>query len=240
MKNSIFIAATAACALSVGHPAAAQSVVMSRPAVVMSGPVTHSGVRLAARDAAATVLYDQTANPSGVGLLSQKFEPAFKVDNSQIADDFTVPSGTSWTVSEVDVIGAYDGGTTTATSENVFFYKSKKGLPGAKVASFKAVKGTDTTGSFAITLPQTVKLSAGTYFVSVQINMPFNGSGGPTDWLWETNKPGGTKFGKPAVFENPLNGTQTGCVTWTVTTTCGNGGQGAGQLFTILGQTPSK
>ena len=233
MKNSIILAATAACALSVGLPVAAQT-------VVASGAFVLNEASFVGRDAKAKVLYKQTANASSVGILSQKFEPAFAVDDAQAADDFTVPSGKNWTVSEVDAIGAYSGGTTTATSENVFFYKTTKGLPGAKVATFLNVKGTDTKGAFAIKLPKTVKLSAGTYFVSVQINMPFNGSGGATTWVWGLNTAGGKALGNPAVFENPKNGLQTGCTKYTVEANCGAAGQGTGHLFSILGQTLGK
>ena len=234
MKNSIIFAATAACALSVGLPAAAQT-------VVTSGAAVHNEASFPGRDAKAKVLYNQLGHGTGGSILSQKFEAAFAIDDSQAADDFTVPTGKNWTVSEVDVVGYYSaGGGGVATSENVFFYKTAKGLPGAKVATLLNVKGTDTKGSFAIKLPKTVKLSAGTYFVSVQINMPFNGSGGPTEWSWGLDATGSKPLGNPAVFENPNNGLQTGCTKYTVQATCGAAGVGTGQLFSILGQTLGK
>ena len=82
------------------------------------------------------ILYDQydnaTTNPP-VDITSQDFEASFDQYDSQAADDFVVPSGQTWTITEVDVMGEYSGG--PAASFNVYFYQDSGGLPGTLVAS---------------------------------------------------------------------------------------------------------
>src|SRR5437764_1625977 len=49
-------------------------------------------------------LYDQNDNDNGVGIVSDDFDSgSFDSYDSQIADDFKVPKGTTWKVKEVDV-----------------------------------------------------------------------------------------------------------------------------------------
>ena len=54
------------------------------------------------------VLYDQydnaTATPP-VDITSQDFEASFDAFDNQAADDFVVPVGETWNVTEVDVLG---------------------------------------------------------------------------------------------------------------------------------------
>ena len=60
-----------------------------------------------ARPQSTIVLHNQNNDASGFGNVSQKFDTAHASDNSQGADDFTVPSGKTWTITEVDVTGFY-------------------------------------------------------------------------------------------------------------------------------------
>src|SRR5438105_12539839 len=46
-------------------------------------------------------LYDQYNNPGTNATVSQDFEPANAAFNNQLADDFPVPSGQNWQVTEV-------------------------------------------------------------------------------------------------------------------------------------------
>ena len=154
-----------------------------------------------ARPQSTIVLHNQNNDASGFGNVSQKFDTAHASDNSQGADDFTVPSGKTWTITEVDVTGFYStssggAGGGPATSENVIFYKNTvnskhQNVPGAKVKSV-TLKGTDTSGKFVISGITGVKLAAGHYWVSVQANMSFSTG----LWLWESRT---VQSGSPAV-----------------------------------------
>ena len=67
--------------------------------------------------------YDQTDNGSvGTGSVSQNFETANDAFDNQVADDFVVPAGQTWTIQQVNVTGSYFNGNGPATSVNVFFY----------------------------------------------------------------------------------------------------------------------
>ena len=129
-------------------------------------------------------LYDQNAHDTSSGLISQNYtaQDSDQFD-SQGADDFKVPAGHTWKITEVDVTG--NG---SAASENVFFYKTKHGLPGKLVAACNSLGGKGNgSGSFAIKLPKScpVKLKEGHYWVSVQANQLTDG--GFFEWHWEEN-----------------------------------------------------
>jgi hypothetical protein len=85
-----------------------------------------------------TVLYDQYDNFSTEktpNIPSQDAETALDFFDSQAADDFIVPAGQTWQVTEVDVLGEYDSAG-PAASFHVFFYENGAGdLPGILVAS---------------------------------------------------------------------------------------------------------
>ena len=79
------------------------------------------------------VLYDQYDNFStekAPNIPSQDAETPLDFFDSQAADDFIVPAGQTWQVTEVDVLGEYDS-TGPAASFHVFFYENGAGnLPG--------------------------------------------------------------------------------------------------------------
>jgi hypothetical protein len=180
---------------------------------------------------ASSVLYDQSSNDSGIGIVSQNFESSFDIYDSAAADDFTVPKGSKWTVSEVDAFGVYFNGSGPANSEHVTVYKNKRGLPGKMVADYAELSGTDSFGSFVIALPgHGLKLKAGTYWLSVVANLDFSAGG---EWGWENQS---TVEGMAAVWENPGDGFATGCTTWTTETTCIADGQGD-HMFTLRGKS---
>ena len=225
---------TSAVAAAVFLPGLAQAQVLPAQSLQASsgGTVATAGGSVALSNAA-TVLYNQTANPSGDGDVSQKLE--IKADDDQIADDFTVPSGKTWTVSQIVAVGLYGLTTTSARadSENVFLYKATAaGLPGLKIMQLNNVKGKDTNGTFALTLPKPVALKAGTYFVSVQANMNYETQG---VWNWEVTNAGTKAKGFSGVIRNPGNGLSTGCTKWTAINSCTLHPHGVDFLFKILG-----
>src|SRR4029077_6962957 len=83
------------------------------------------------------VLYDQINNPAPTpgGVTSQDFEAANDPFDASAADDFVVPSGQTWNITEVDVAGEYSVGGGPAASFNVIFYADSATLPGAVVAT---------------------------------------------------------------------------------------------------------
>lgn len=60
-----------------------------------------------------------------------------------------------------------------------------------------------------------MKLKPGHYWLSVVANA----SAGDGEWFWE-NQTLGTTEGDPAVWQNPGNGWNTGCTSWTVESQC--------------------
>jgi hypothetical protein len=184
------------------------------PFAAQAGPVlsVHGAPKAAASPAAhpdAGVLYDQTANDSGIAVVSQNFESSFDAYDSQAADDFMVPAGQVWRVTEIIATGAYFNGAGLARDENVTFYKGKvRGAPGKILHQANAVQGKDNgTGTFTIKLPW-FQFWPGTYWVSVQANLDFLVGG---EWGWENQT---TSEGAPAMWQNPGNGFGTGCTTY--------------------------
>jgi hypothetical protein len=179
---------------------------------------------------ASTVLYTQNGRQLAGGIPSQNFEESYDRYDSRSADDFQVPKGKTWTISEVDVIGAYFDGVGLAVSENVTFYTNAGGLPGAIVKDYTGLPGSDNgSGALNIKIPKT-KLKTGTYWVSVQVNMDFSSGG---EWAWKSQD---TSVGLPAAWENPNDGFGTGCTTYTAEFSCFDDGFGD-HLFTLKGKS---
>jgi hypothetical protein len=165
----------------------------------------------------AKLLYSQNSNDAGNFIDSQNFTSDFSPTyNNQGADDFVVPKGSAWTISEIDVTGAYFNGSGPAISENIIFYKDKKSEPGIPVknGSFKNLNGSGGP-NFVIKLPRKgIELRAGKYWVSVIANIGFDGGG---QWGWEVN---GAQHGNEAMWQNPDNGFGTDCITWKTIESC--------------------
>jgi hypothetical protein len=226
MTKTIFLAAAAVIAMT------ATGGIASAATDTFEGGKVHS---VLGRDPKASVLYDQSANSAGIPILSQNFGSSDPGLDSQAADDFTVPEGKTWMVTQIEAYGGYIYGG-PATSENVYIYKAgkkkTKGLPGTLVMEFDNLVGTDDAGTFTVTLPRkSLRLKAGTYFVSVAANM----AAGTGKWGWYTTTAGSQTFGSPADWENP-GGAFGVCPTYAVETTCVDyQGQGADHVFTIFG-----
>ena len=132
----------------------------------------------------AAVLYDQMTNPAPTpgGVTSQDFETVNDPFDTFAADDFVVPAGQTWTISEVDVAGEYGNGPGPAASFNVFFYTDSATLPGTLIATRLANPFSNGANAM-ITLTSPVVLTAGTYWVSVQAREDFTPFG---QWFWTT------------------------------------------------------
>lgn len=202
-------------------------------------PATHSGsaagpsITPAAPAAPTVVLYDQYDNQADAApteILSQDYEAAYDTFDSLAADDFVVPSGQSWSISGVDVDGGYQFGG-PAFSVNVYFYANGAGdLPGPLVASRPGSSFTDTAGNFAISLSPAVVLAAGSYWVSVQARQDFDCCG---QWYWRNRT---LQYNQGSAWQNPSNGWNYGCTTWTRKTSCsGLGDPYPDQVFRLTG-----
>jgi hypothetical protein len=173
------------------------------------------------------ILYDQLDNPAAASTGSQEF-PDMPDFTDFTADDFFVPGGQSWRVTEVYAQGVYFNGSGPANNFNVFFYEDGGGLPGALVSSRTAQPYVESAGVFEVTLTVPVTLTSGIYWVSVQAHMSFdpNGQWGWTDRTVQTNS--------PAAWQNPAGGFGI-CPTWDLRTTCVGDPAAPDQMFRLIG-----
>ena len=173
--------------------------------------------------------YDNFATKEPVNIPSQDAETALDFFDSQAADDFIVPAGQTWQVTEVDVLGEYDSAG-PAASFHVFFYENGAGdLPGILVASRLENPYTG-SNDFVITLTEPVTLPEGHYWVSVQARQDITQAG---FWLWHNRT---VQSNSGAAWQNPGNGFGTGCVIWVRKTACAQLAQIApDQVFRLIG-----
>jgi cell division septation protein DedD len=179
----------------------------------------------------ADVLYDQYDNPGALATSSQDFETANDPFDDFTADDFVVPAGETWNISEVDVQGIYFNGPGPAASFNVFFYEDSGGLPGTNV--YTATEQSYTTANnidFVITLTVPTALTEGTYWVSVQARQDFTPAG---QWGWQDRT---VQANNEAAWQNPGGGFAV-CPTWDVRTTCVGDADAPDQVFRLVGTT---
>ena len=173
------------------------------PAFVEIGKV--STPQLPTPRAPAVVLYDQYDNNTGTA-----FESNFHADDpafvDYMADDFVVPGGETWTITEVDAMGMQFG--VGGATFNVGFYTNGAGnLPGTQV--YNTNNGTYTTNGtdWVITIPPAI-LTPGTYWVMVQgngSNNPFN------SWFWTGRS---VQSNDTAAWQQPGNAYGRNCITW--------------------------
>jgi hypothetical protein len=183
---------------------------------------------------ATTVLYDQTATCSAsVPSVQPLNTPNF---TSEAADDFTVPAGQSWGVTQVYAPGVHHFMfNAPAQSVNVQFFANAAGIPGAAVAgcAYSAVTTfTDVAGALTINLPSVCVLTGGnsgtTYWVGVQPVTPAANLG---IWYWSERTP---QNGYLAQWQNPPLGWNEGCATWGVRMNC-NLDSNPDQCFSVSG-----
>src|SRR5262249_30959618 len=155
------------------------------------------------------ILYDQYDNAALNSTSSQNFEAAFDLFDDFLGDDFVVPGGETWNISEVDCLGVYFNGVGPANSFNVYFYtNSGSNLPDTLVYTATDQPYTALDGlNFVITLSAPACRTEGTYWVVVQCNMDF-GVGGQWGWTDRT-----VQANAGAAWENPPGGFGV-CLTW--------------------------
>src|SRR5437667_10142508 len=191
---------------------------------VTSGPTGVSAVRsLRMPTFPQVVLYDQYDNDLNNGIVS-----ANRTDNpplsAEAADNFVVPGGQTWTITEVDIRSP--AGFPAPTSFAVTFYLDNgSGFPGTQVytSSGLAVTGNP---DYIITLTVPAVLTSGTYWVSAV------GTISGSNWYWEGRSITNNTFS--TAWRNPGNGYGTGCTDWGRLTQC-IGLNWPDQMFRIVG-----
>ena len=175
------------------------------------------------------VLYDQYDNASDFATLSATFTD-FPEFNSDLADDFVVPTGETWNVQSIDADGVYFPFNGPADSFNVFFYADNAGLPGTQVYSAMNQPFSVVGTTFSVTLPSVAVLAEGTYWVEIQANMTFLPNGA---WFWRDRT---LQSNQGAAWQNPGGGFGV-CPTWAQKTTCIPLTGGPDQVFRLNGTT---
>jgi hypothetical protein len=198
---------------------------MGRRRVALSVWFVFAALGLGASQAGAAVLYDQTDFPESGGGLSDDFDN--NLLDTQLADDFTVPAGQSWQISQVDAPGIRTG--IPPQTVDVFLYANGGTLPGAQLFHQAAITASGGP-NYSIPLTGAPSLAPGTYWVSVvQDGVVHN----TTDWYWNLRT---NQSGNQAAYRNPGNGFATGCIDWApYTTTCSGGGPPEDLLFKLSG-----
>ena len=176
-------------------------------------------------------IVNQTTGGTGNGIVSQNFETSLQAYDAADADAFTITKSAKAT--GIVANGLYFNGPGPATSENVTFYKDKKGAPGSAIknCTYTNVNGTDASGVFTITFKKACKLKKGVYWVSVVANLNFAGGAGG-EWGWQDATETGPH---QADWENPGGGFATACTTWMPELTCIPNGQTNGKSYVLNG-----
>ena len=173
------------------------------------------------------VLYDQYNNNGPNATLSATFTD-FPTSSADLADDFVVPGGQSWTVQSIDADGVYFNGPGPATNWNVFIYSDSSTLPGTQVYSTLNQPVTQVGTTFTVNLTPAAVLAAGTYWIEIQANMTFGTQG---EWGWTDRT---VQSNNGAAFRNP--GGAFGCGTnWVRKPVCVPTTSGPDQVYRING-----
>jgi hypothetical protein len=175
------------------------------------------------------LLYQQGGPIVGASL-SQNFEAAQDANDSLTADDFVVPAE-GWTLDRITASGQVNTGSSLPddVTINIWFYANDTNLPGDKVCGYEFVRDAEIWDTnLTIVLPHVCVLDAGTYWVSVQVNL----DSGVNRWGWNTTT---TVANNGAAFQNPGDGLGTGCTTWTDIGTCANLGFSVDTIYALYG-----
>ena len=158
--------------------------------------------------ATAAVLYDQTGGTAGLPVQSAHRAAAPDPDDSDAADDFTVPPGVLWKITSVDVVGQQPA----PEQASVLLFADAGTRPGLLLFRQGGIPFPPaSTGNLIVT--GTPPLPPGRYWLSAYSSY----SAGPFDWRAQD-----PVAGMPAVWENPGNASLTGCTVFTPLAQCGH------------------
>lgn len=186
-------------------------------------------------------LLTQVGTFSQGGLAAQAFEAAESVYDSEAADDFITPSGESWLLQEVRIVGLSAAPSPAVQSATLRIWTntgatSADWLPGTVVCEWQAVAAVESPlGDVRVKLPTGCTLAGSTrYWLSAQMSQTFNSTlGGQYWWSEQTEATGDAGF----AWRNPGNGFGTSCTSWTRAATCGVTTPGSNNLrFQLFGR----
>lgn len=136
----------------------------------------------------------------------------------QAADDFTVPAGSGWHLTGVEVNGMYQNRPEAPEAPgaiHVYVFDDARGRPAAEsriVAEGRPYTDLD-AGDFFVELPGTgVHLPPGRYWISVVVVLPFATGG---QWVWTESASAadrGRAYGAPSVWRQTPRLSPFGCV----------------------------
>ena len=184
-------------------------------------------------------LHDQTSSCT-VSSVPSFLAPTQGQLDSVAADDFDVPVGESWGITQVNTSGVYGVFEGRTQAVNVGILADSGGVPGDVVPGCGYIGITDfddSGGPLTIRLRSTCILPATVmtkkYWLTVQAVMggAASGSSGFGVWYWNENS---TQTGDLAQWENPQNGFNENCPTWGPRATCNLDGA-PDQCFLIAG-----
>ena len=137
--------------------------------------------------APAAVLYDQMSIVAPPAMPTSTPSMSYEAPNDvEGADDFTVPAGQTWTITEVDALG--HGPVELKT--DVYFYADAGGSPGAKIFDQDEIAATNGP-NYNSPLTGGPVLGPGTYWVAVMVH---------DFWSWDNSN---SLHGAPAAWRNP-------------------------------------
>jgi uncharacterized repeat protein (TIGR01451 family) len=184
--------------------------------------------------AQAVVLYDQMAplqEPPVAHGSNEYMVPEPGGFDSQLAEDFIVPAGQTWTISQVDVIGEFGGTQPIPSNVNVFLYNSTPDDPNDPFDDqlpidppiFQQLNAPATGGpNYVIPLSGAPALGPGQYWVSVQQVGAFVVPDDPNDpndepefndWRWRVLDLQADSIGSQSALKNYPPAVD--CLTWT-------------------------
>jgi hypothetical protein len=158
--------------------------------------------------AGAAVLYDQTTGTPGSAVQSAHHAGTPDPGDSDAADDFTVPPRVLFRITSVDVVGQE----LAPEPATVLLFADAGTRPGDLLFRQGGIPfPPGSAGNLLVT--GTPPLPPGRYWLSVYTTY----SAGAFDWRAQD-----PVSGMPAVWENPENGSLTGCAAFTALAQCGH------------------
>ena len=163
----------------------------------------HFVVAPPAPNAPQVILYDQYNNAATFATVSATFTDS-PPNNCDLADDFVVPGGQTWSVQSIDADGVYfncpNNNCVGATDWNVFFYTDNAGFPGTQIYSATHQPAVHSGNTFTVNLPTPAVLTAGACWVEIQANMTFSTEG---EWGWTART---VTSNNVSAWQNPAGG----------------------------------
>jgi len=184
---------------------------MKRRAYFLSAFILYASTSMA------QVLLDQSTGLFTGGIASMDFETASDIYDCAAADDFTVPTGNSWTVDSIKIFGQYSATATTTTPMRIILYVDSAGTPGGVYyqEDFTGDQDLNADGDVMIKFDCPLRLPAARYWLSAVSTKTFGGGGG--QWYWTRDTVGGGLVFK---WKNQGGGFGTSCSTFTTISTC--------------------